>query len=80
MCFEGTTVTPPLGPARNKPLTGQHSCRQPTKVIVVKQLLDFFVLVLHLSSCVSCSFMSKDIDPQILNEKSKKSTQYKSEL
>ena len=37
MCFEGSTVTPPPGPARNRPLTGQHSCRQPAKVIVVKQ-------------------------------------------
>ena len=37
MCFEGSTVTPPPGPARNRPLTGQHSCRQPAKVIVVNQ-------------------------------------------
>ena len=29
-------VAPPPGPARNRPLTGQHSCRQPAKVIVVK--------------------------------------------
>ena len=36
MSFEGSTVTPPPGPARNRPLTGQHSCRQPAKVIVVK--------------------------------------------
>ena len=38
MCFEGSTVTPPPGPARNRPLTGQHSCRQPAKVIVVKHI------------------------------------------
>jgi hypothetical protein len=37
MCVEGSTVAPPPGPARNRPLTGQHSCRQPAKVIVVKQ-------------------------------------------
>lgn len=30
-------TAPPPGPARNRPLTGQHSCRQPAKVIVVKQ-------------------------------------------
>jgi len=36
MCVEGSTVAPPPGPARNRPLTGQHSCRQPAKVIVVK--------------------------------------------
>ena len=41
MCFEGSTVTPPPGPARNRPLTGQHSCRQPAKVIVVKQRHEF---------------------------------------
>jgi hypothetical protein len=38
MCVEGSTVAPPPGPARNRPLTGQHSCRQPVKVIVVKHL------------------------------------------
>ena len=35
--FEGSTVAPPPGPARCRPLTGQHSCRQPAKVIVVNQ-------------------------------------------
>jgi hypothetical protein len=25
--FEGPTVAPPPGPARCRPLTGQHSCR-----------------------------------------------------
>ncbi|MBP9060417.1 MAG: hypothetical protein KBF98_08880, partial [Rhodoferax sp.] len=37
ICLEGSTVAPPPGPARIRPLTGQHSCRQPAKVIVVKQ-------------------------------------------
>ncbi|MDB5744673.1 MAG: transposase, family protein, partial [Polaromonas sp.] len=32
---EGPTVAPPPGPARRRPLAGQHSCRQPAKVIVV---------------------------------------------
>jgi hypothetical protein len=36
--FEGSTVAPTPGPTRNKSLTGQHSCRQPAKVIVVNQL------------------------------------------
>ena len=37
MGFEGSTVAPPPGPARNKSLTGQDSCRQPARVIVVNQ-------------------------------------------
>jgi hypothetical protein len=38
--FEGSTVAPPPGPARCRPLTGQHSCRQLAKVIVVNQMRD----------------------------------------
>ena len=35
LMFESSTVAPPPGPARCRPLTGQHSCRQPAQVIVV---------------------------------------------
>ena len=33
--FEGPTLAPPPGPARRRPLTSQHSCRQPARVIVL---------------------------------------------
>jgi hypothetical protein len=53
MCVEGSTVAPPPGPARNRPLTGQHSCRQPAKVIVVKH--GRWLGIEHISSRIQAS-------------------------
>ena len=44
--FEGQTVAPLPGPARRRPLTGQHSCRQPAKVIVVNHGSAFLSAIL----------------------------------
>ena len=67
MCFEGSTVTPPPGPARNRPLTGQHSCRQPAKVIVVKQALEG-VDNSYVSRMVNLTTLAPDIVEAILED------------